>query len=65
MALAKQLKKWGADESTEIKMIVLTILNLSYPTLEGGKYTVVDPLNITSVQPSGKLFLSPLDRPLI
>lgn len=55
----------NADIPVEMKMIAFTILNLAYPTLEGGKYTVVDPLNTTSVQPSGKLFLTPLDRPLI
>ncbi|EKM52473.1 uncharacterized protein PHACADRAFT_211727 [Phanerochaete carnosa HHB-10118-sp] len=49
----------------EMKMIALTILSLAHPILEGGKYTVVDPLNITSVQPAGKLFLSPLAQPLI
>lgn len=50
---------------SEMKMIALTILALADPTLEGGKYTVVDPLNTTSVQPAGKLYLTPLARPLI
>ena len=48
-----------------MKMLALTVLALADPTLEGGKYTVTDPLNTTSVQPSGKLFLTPLAKPLI
>lgn len=51
--------------SIEMKMIVFTLLGLAYPSLEGGKYTVVDPLNATSVQPAGRLFLSPLDKPFL
>lgn len=44
-------------------MIVFTLLGLAYPELEGGKYTVVDPLNATSVPPAGKLLLSPVEKP--
>ncbi|KIJ58753.1 hypothetical protein HYDPIDRAFT_119272 [Hydnomerulius pinastri MD-312] len=36
---------------TEIKMIVSTLVAIATPELEGGKYKVVDPLNITSVPP--------------
>lgn len=41
----------------EIKMIVLTLIAMSMPEMEGGKYTVVDPLNVTSVPPVGRLIL--------
>ncbi|KAI5995715.1 cytochrome P450, partial [Pisolithus marmoratus] len=46
---------------TEIKMIILTLLAISVPEIEGGQYTVVDPLNVTSVPPVGQLLLHPLD----
>ncbi|KAI6035883.1 cytochrome P450 [Pisolithus marmoratus] len=46
---------------TEIKMIVLTLLAISVPEIEGGRYDVVDPLNVTSVPPVGRLLLHPLD----
>ena len=36
-------------------MIVLTLIAISMPEMEGGKYTVVDPLNVTSVPPVGRL----------
>lgn len=39
----------------------LTLLAISVPELEGGAYTVVDPLNVTSVPPVGRLLLHPLD----
>jgi len=41
----------------EIKMIVLTLIAMSMPEMEGGKYTVMDPLNVTSVPPVGRLIL--------
>ncbi|KAH7884901.1 cytochrome P450 [Phlebopus sp. FC_14] len=47
---------------TEIKMIVATILAIATPELEGGKYTVVDPLNVTSVPPVGRLLLHRLGK---
>lgn len=45
-------------------MIVMTFLGLAMPSLEGGKYRVVDPLNATSVAPEGNLLLDMLDVPL-
>ncbi len=47
----------------EIKMIVLTLLSLSTPALAGGEYEVVDPLNITSAPPVGRLLLHTLNEP--
>ncbi|KAJ7877461.1 cytochrome P450 [Mycena leptocephala] len=44
---------------SEIKMIVWSIIAKSTPRLEGNKYTIVDPLNITSVPPQGELVLEP------
>ncbi|KIN93572.1 hypothetical protein M404DRAFT_35974 [Pisolithus tinctorius Marx 270] len=46
---------------TEIKMIVLTLLAISVPEVEGGEYIVVDPMNVTSVPPVGRLLLHPLN----
>ncbi|KAL4075458.1 cytochrome P450, partial [Scleroderma citrinum] len=43
----------------EIKMIVMTLIATSMPVMEGGKYIVVDPLNVTSVPPEGRLVLHP------
>jgi len=41
-------------------MIVLALLATSTPEIEGGKYIVTDPLNVTSVPPLGKLLLRPI-----
>ena len=38
-------------------MIILALLATSMPEIEGGKYTVADPLNVTSVPPLGRLLL--------
>ncbi|KAL4075466.1 cytochrome P450 [Scleroderma citrinum] len=46
---------------SEIKMIVLALLATSTPEIEGGKYIVVDPLNVTSVPPVGRLLLRPIE----
>lgn len=37
------------------------VLALSMPEIEGGKYVIVDPMNVTSVPPVGKLLLHPLE----
>jgi cytochrome P450 len=44
---------------SEIKMIVWSILVKATPRLDGNKYRIVDPLNITSVPPEGELILEP------
>ncbi|KAJ7511834.1 cytochrome P450 [Mycena galericulata] len=44
---------------SEIKMIVWSLIIKSTPRLHGGKYKIVDPLNITSVPPEGQLILEP------
>ncbi|KAJ6541702.1 cytochrome P450 [Mycena capillaripes] len=44
---------------SEIKMIVWSMIVKSTPRLEGNKYKIVDPLNITSVPPQGQLVLDP------
>ncbi|KAJ6601157.1 cytochrome P450 [Mycena vulgaris] len=44
---------------SEIKMIVWSIIVKATPRLDGDKYTIVDPLNITSVPPEGQLILEP------
>ncbi|KAJ7608774.1 cytochrome P450 [Roridomyces roridus] len=44
---------------SEIKMIVWSLIVKSTPRLEGNKYRVVDPLNITAVPPEGDLVLEP------
>ncbi|KAF7347269.1 hypothetical protein MVEN_01482000 [Mycena venus] len=44
---------------SEIKMIVWSLLVKATPRLEGNKYRIVDPLNITSVPPQGELILEP------
>lgn len=46
--------------ATEIKMIVLAVLALSEPRLKDGAYTVVDPLNATSVAPVGTIHFNAL-----
>jgi hypothetical protein len=46
--------------NSEIKMSVLTLILASTPELEGGQYTIVDKLNVTSVPPQGHFRLSPL-----
>ncbi|OCB89296.1 hypothetical protein A7U60_g3495 [Sanghuangporus baumii] len=45
----------------EIKMIVWGIICCSKPILKGGMYTVPDPLNVTSVAPSGEMTLVPFN----
>lgn len=45
---------------TEIKMIVWSIICRATPRLEGDAFTVIDPLNVTSVPPEGELILEPL-----
>ncbi|KAJ7447261.1 cytochrome P450 [Mycena latifolia] len=44
---------------SEIKMIVWSIIVKATPRLDGNKYKIVDPLNITSVPPEGQLILEP------
>ncbi|KAJ7762300.1 cytochrome P450 [Mycena maculata] len=44
---------------SEIKMIVWSMIVKSTPRLDGNKYNIVDPLNITSVPPDGQLILEP------
>ncbi|KAJ6606831.1 cytochrome P450 [Mycena sp. CBHHK59/15] len=44
---------------SEIKMIVWSIITKATPRLDGNRYTIVDPLNITSVPPEGQLILEP------
>lgn len=39
----------------------LTLLAISVPEVEGGEYIVVDPMNVTSVPPVGRLLLHPLN----
>lgn len=41
-------------------MILFAVLHYSTPRLEDNAYTVVDPLNTTSVAPVGTCFLDPL-----
>ncbi|KAG7444134.1 cytochrome P450 [Guyanagaster necrorhizus] len=43
----------------EIKLAVFFLIGRAFPVLEGNKYEVVDPLNITSVPPVGRLLLQP------
>ncbi|KAK0503647.1 cytochrome P450 [Armillaria luteobubalina] len=43
----------------EIKLAVFFLIGRAFPSLEGDKYEVVDPLNITSVPPVGRLLLRP------
>ncbi|KZT01479.1 cytochrome P450 [Laetiporus sulphureus 93-53] len=45
---------------TEIKMIVWSMVCRATPRLEGDAFTVIDPLNVTSVPPEGELILEPL-----
>lgn len=45
---------------TEIKIIALLVIAHSTPEIEGGKYVVVDPMNVTSVPPVGQLLLHAL-----
>lgn len=45
-------------------MIVLALLATSTPEIEGGSYVVVDPLNVTSVPPVGRLLLRPIKSKL-
>ena len=52
----------GLTFAIEIKMIVLAVLALSEPRLEDGKYTVVDPLNATSVAPVGTVHFDSLRK---
>lgn len=40
-------------------MIIWAVLSRGIPILEGNKYTVIDPLNITSVAPIGNCFIIP------
>ncbi|KAJ7146386.1 cytochrome P450 [Mycena epipterygia] len=44
---------------SEIKMIVWSIIVKATPRLNGDRYKIVDPLNITSVPPEGELILEP------
>ncbi|KAJ7166517.1 cytochrome P450 [Mycena crocata] len=48
---------------SEIKMIVWSIIVKATPRLEGNKYQIVDPLNITSVPPEGRLILESFSFP--
>ncbi|KAK0222167.1 cytochrome P450 [Armillaria fumosa] len=43
----------------EIKLAVFFLIGRAFPSLEGDKYEVVDPLNVTSVPPVGQLLLRP------
>ncbi|KAK0437130.1 cytochrome P450 [Desarmillaria tabescens] len=43
----------------EIKLAVFFLISRTFPALEGDKYEVVDPLNITSVPPVGRLLIRP------
>lgn len=45
-----------ADGHPEIKMMIWAIIDRTTPKLEG-EYRIVDPLNITSVPPEGKIVL--------
>jgi len=62
--LAFGLGRWAcpgrALAVAEIKMSVLTLILVSTPELEGGRYDIVDKLNITSVPPQGRFRLRPL-----
>ena len=44
----------------EIKMIVWSVLCRATPVLRGGAYSVPDPLNVTSVAPTGEMTMLPL-----
>ncbi|KAL4257834.1 Cytochrome P450 superfamily protein [Pleurotus pulmonarius] len=44
----------------EIKLFILSIIAHANLSLENGEYKVVDPLNVTSVAPEGRIFLHPL-----
>lgn len=46
---------------SEIKLMVMYMIMYSTPTLKGNAYTVVDPLNTTSVPPKGQLIIHPRD----
>ncbi len=45
--------------SQEIKLAVFFLIGRAFPSLEGDKYEVVDPLNVTSVPPLGRMLLRP------
>ncbi|KAJ7238517.1 cytochrome P450 [Mycena haematopus] len=57
------LGKWACPGRilavSEIKIIVWSLIVKATPRLEGNKYEIVDPLNITSVPPKGELILDP------
>lgn len=42
--------------------MILTLLAICNPELEGGKYTVVDPFSVLNVPPAGRLILHPLAK---
>ncbi|KAG9225432.1 hypothetical protein CCMSSC00406_0002935 [Pleurotus cornucopiae] len=44
----------------EIKLFILSLIAHANLSLENGEYRVVDPLNVTSVAPKGRIFLHPL-----
>ncbi|KIJ46654.1 hypothetical protein M422DRAFT_249810 [Sphaerobolus stellatus SS14] len=45
---------------TEIKLIIWSFIRHASPSLEGGKYRILDPLNITSVPPEARIIFEPV-----
>ncbi|KAJ6595831.1 cytochrome P450 [Mycena vulgaris] len=46
----------------EIKLMIFALVGRADLAMEGGKYTVIDPLNTTAVPPRGQLLLKPLEK---
>lgn len=49
-------------KSAEIKLAVMSILTYADVSLENGVYEVVDPMNVTSVSPRGRLIITELPK---
>jgi hypothetical protein len=47
---------------SEIKLMIFALIARADLSMEGDKYTVIDPLNTTAVPPRGQLLLTRLDK---